>query len=448
MKNTPIIFLISLIAIKSINSAKFLQKYYGKNNCPNSRLTNLALLISFSEEEVSLFESTLTPEERTSYEEMVSMKRSFSTTMSYVPQSFSPEKESYWSDLNVLVAIFFYIATLPFICIIIYLIMRFVCNKCVGPQKLAKVNKLYRNITWVLMIFSSVAVTILCTIIIVKSVKVHNGMATALDFAAEEISKSESLYPKVNEVVTEFRKANLNVPSEEYMEELSKTIEVYIKNTKARTQQIIDDEKSREVYMLIIFIFVNIFTILAYLFFCFKFEKFERILAIVMLFVLPFMIVIEGYNAKFFFYYGDICDSVNGALYSNEIPVADQALGYYYNCLPLRTKASLYQIRYRLYDAAYNNKNENEDIISSYENVNTNTFVPLFNCETVSKVVPTIESEFCKDGLAEMYDILLLLTWLILAELVEAVATRRLEALIWKRKKEIESMLLNQEVLF
>ena len=447
MKKINTIFLISLFIIQSINSAKFLQKYYGKSDCPNIFLTNLALLISFSNDEESYFESTLTAEERASYEEMVSMKRSFSTTMSYVPQSFSPEKESYWHDLNVLVTIFFCIAILPFVCIIIYLVMRFVCKKCVGPQKLAKVNKLYRNITWVLMIFSSIAVTILCTIIVVKSVKVHNGMATALDFATEEISKSESLYPKVNEIVSEFRKAGLDVPTEEYMEELSQTIEIYIKNTKARTQQIIDDESSREVYMLIIFIFVNIFTILAYMFFCFKFEALERILAIVMLFVLPFMIVIEGYNAKFFFYYGDICDSVNGALYSNEIPVADQALGYYYNCLPLRTKASLYQIRYRLYDAAYN-KNESEEIINSYEEANTNTFVPIFNCEIVSKVVPTIESEFCKDGLEEMYDILLLLTWLILAELVEAVATRRLEALIWKRKKEIESMLLNQEVLF
>ena len=446
MKNLYIVFLISLIYFQPTYSKNFLQKYYGKNDCPNITPTRLALLIAFAEEE-SYFESNLTPDERAGYEEMVTLKRSFSTTMSYVPQSFSPEKESYWHDLNVLVLIFILIAIVPFVCMIIYLILRFGCNKCVGPQKLSKVNKVYRNLTWALMILSSVAVTVLFLIIIIKSIKIHKGMVTALDTATEEITKSETIYPKINEVVTEFRKANLDVPTEEYMTELNQNIEVYIKNTKERTQQIVDDEATREFTMFIIFIFVNIFTLLAYVFFCLKYEKIERVLAIIMLFVVPFMIIVEGYNAKFFFYYGDICDSVNGALYSNEIPVADQALGYYYNCLPLKTKTQLYQIRYRLYDAAYNH-NEDEGIMTSYETVNTNTFVPLFNCEIVSKVVPTIESEFCKEGLEKMYDILLLLTWLLLAQLVEAIATRRLEALIWKRKKEIESMLLNQEVLF
>ena len=65
-------------------------------------------------------------------------------------------------------------------------------------------------------------------------------------------------------------------------------------------EQIIDDESARQSRLLIVFIFVNVLTVLAYLFFFCKLEKLERILAILMLFVFPFMIVFEGYNAKFF----------------------------------------------------------------------------------------------------------------------------------------------------
>ena len=444
---TPLL-LFFLTILPFSHSSNFLPRTVGKTVCPNLQLTKLALLIALAEDDEPLFESFLTDAERVDYEEKVTLKRGFAQTMSYVPQSFSPERESYWADLRFLVIIFVLIAIIPTACIIVYIILRFVCKKCVGPQKISKVNKNYRNFTWAMMIISSLAVTVLFAIILGKSVIVHNGMVNAFEPAAVEITKSDTLFEKINSAVVVFRNANLDVPDDNYMQELKTTIETYIKNTKERTQQIIDDEAARENNMIILFVIVNIFTILSYLFFFFKFEKTERVLAIIMLFVVPFMIVVEGYNAKFFFYYGDICDTVNGALYSNEIPVADQALGYYYNCFPLKTKAQLYELRYKLYDAAYNHAEDQEEIVNTYETLNSATLEPVFNCEMVSTVIPLIEKEFCKDGLGEMYNVLLLLTWLLLALTVEAIGTRRLEVLIWKRRMEIESMLQNQEVLF
>ena len=446
-QNINLYSILFLVLIQSINSSKFLPRYHGENECPNPPLTRLALLISFAEDEESLLVSQLKPEERASYEEKVSLKRSFSTTMSYVPQSFSPEREEYWDDLNFLVRIFIFIAIVPAFCVIFYLVMRFIFKKCIGPQKISKVNKNYRNLTWVLMILSSIAVTVLFCIILSKSITVHDGISKVFEDARVRIASNDKLFDNINNAVIKFRSKGLDVPNEQYMNEFKSTIELYISNTKSRTQQIIDDESTRQSRVFVLFIIINVLSVLAYLFFFFKLEKLERYLAIVMLFAIPFLIIFQGYNSKFFFYYGDICDTVYGALYSNEIPVADQALGYYYNCLPLKTKAQLYQIRYRLYDQSYNLDKVDTEAQESYEALNEGHLKPLFNCQIVSDVIPMIEKEFCKDGLEEMYNIILLLTWLLVAWIAESVATRRLEVLIWKRRNEIESMIQQQEVL-
>ena len=164
----------------------------------------------------------------------------------------------------------------------------------------------------------------------------------------------------------------------------------------------------------------------------------------ILFFAIPGLIIFEGFNAKYFFYYGDICDSVNGALYSNEFPVANQSLGYYYNCFPTETKASLYNIRYKLYE----NLNDNETIINTYNDVIENTFNPLFNCEIVNNVLPNIEREFCKDSLNYLYSIVSLMAWIILIGIAVAIGSRRLQVLIWKKKKEIEEMIENKEAIF
>ena len=174
----------------------------------------------------------------------------------------------------------------------------------------------------------------------------------------------------------------------------------------------------------------------------------ECIVSIILFFAIPGIIILEGYNAKFFFFYGDICDSVHGALYDNEFPVADQSLGYYYNCFPTDIKAMLYNIRYRIYEQRIEIDNDNSTEVKAYENLNENTLKKLFKCEIVSKVIPKIESDFCQDSLNHMYTLIEIMTWIVLTSFGVALGARRLQVLIWKRKNEIESMIQNQEILY
>ena len=440
-----LIFLFSFQNIKTKQENGFLQ-FDLKKDCPNPKISSLGILISLSESEDSSYENTLTKEERTPYEEKVVLKRSFSSTMSYIPQSFSPEKEKYWKDLNSLLIVFTIIAIFPTVFIIFYLVMRFYFKKCAGPKKLKQVTKIYRNSTWIVMIVSSIATLVLFSIVLDKSTKVRNNVNKSFNFAAETIAKSDNAFQNINEAVLIFNQSKLEhpVPTENYMNSFKSDIEKYISDTKQRTQQILDDEAKRYNTTISIYIVYLFLICLAYVFFFIKKEILELILSVVLFFAIPGLIIFEGFNAKYFFYYGDICDSVNGALYSNEFPVANQSLGYYYNCFPTETKASLYNIRYKLYE----NLNDNETIINTYNDVIENTFNPLFNCEIVNNVLPNIEREFCKDSLNYLYSIVSLMAWIILIGIAVAIGSRRLQVLIWKKRKKIEEMIENEEAIF
>ena len=454
-------FLISIILIQ-ISNQNFLQ-FDIKTKCPKVPLTRLGILISLSDLEDSSYESTLSPSEREVYESIIELKRSFSSTMSYIPQSFSPENEEYWKGLNYLLIVFVIIAIFPTLFIIFYLLMRFVFKKCTGPKKISQVNKLYRNLTWLIMILSTIVTAILFAIVLGKSVAVGRNISIAFDFAVDSISKSDTAYSNINNAVEVFRKYNDSIlPNINFMTKFKDNIENYIKNTKERTQQILDDDSARTKITAFVFTGYYFLILLAFLFFFLKSEKLECIISVFLFFAIPSILVLEGYNAKFFFYYGDLCDSVHGALYKNEYPVADQSLGYYYNCFPIETKSSLYNIRYRLYqiyddivlkEENYTNlegeeKAKFDTINRTYTNIQDNTFNQLFKCEMVSKVLPKIEAEFCKDSLDYMYTLIFLMTWIVLTSLGVAIGSRRLQVLIWKKRNEIESMMQNEEVMF
>ena len=449
MRKTSNFILITLILLSFPNilakDNNFLH-FDLKNDCPNPKISSLGILISLSESDDSSYENTLTPEERESYEEIIQLKRSFSSTMSYIPQSFSPEKEKYWEELDYLLLVFVIIAIFPIVFIVFYLFMRFVLKKCTGPRKLKQVTKNYRNITWAIVIVSSLGTIVLFSIVLGKSRSVSDNVNNAFNFAVETISKSDNAFTEINKAVIFFNESNpvYPLPTTDYMTAFKNDINKYIENTKQRTQQILDDESKRGSINSAIYAVYFIVIFAAYLFFFYKMEILELLVSIILFFAVPGLLILEGYNAKFFFYYSDICDSVHGALYSNEFPVADQSLGYYYNCFPTNTKASLYNIRYRLYE----NLNDNQTLIYEYNNVTENTFDRFFNCEIVNSVLPKIERDFCKESLDYMYSIVSLLTWTLLTGLALAIGSRRLQVLIWKKKMEIEEMIENKEAIF
>ena len=294
-------FLISLILIH-VTSQNFLQ-FDTKINCPKIPMSSLGLLISLAESDKGYnYESKLSEEERKPYQEIVYLKRSFSSTMSYIPQSFTPEKEEYWDGLNHLMLIFIIIAIFPTIFIIFYIIVRFICKKCTGPQKISQVNKLYRNLTWAIMIISTLVTAVLFAIVLIKSIKVGNSIDEAFSFAVESISKIDNVYPEVNDVVKEFRNYNYSVPTEDFMSKFKENIELYVSNTKARSQQILDDESQRANITIFVFSGYYFLIVLAFLFFFFRLEKMECLVSILLFFAVPGILILEGYNAKFFFF--------------------------------------------------------------------------------------------------------------------------------------------------
>ena len=447
MKQLPLILLfLYLVNIPFITTKENFLQFDLKKDCPNPPISSLGILVSLTETEDSTYENTLSPEERKAYEDIIDLKRSFSSTMSYIPQSFAPEKEEYWEKLEYLLVIFIIIAAFPAAFIIFYLFVRFVLHKCTGPKKIKQVTKMYRNMTWFIMIVASLITIILFSIVLGRSIQVKNYANTSFNFAVESIKNSENVFDKINDTVKVFKNSSNTypLPTNEYMEEFQKEIKQYNSVTKERTNQILNDEKKRSDITLAIYIVYLLVICSAYLIFFLKREKYELFISIILFFSVPGLLILEGFNAKYFFFYSDMCDSVNSALYSNEFPVADQSLGYYYNCFPTNTKAMLYNIRYKLYQ----NLNDDEEIINSYKKLTEETLDKLFNCEMVNNVLPNIEREFCKDSLEHMYTIVTLLPWILLSGLCVAIGSRRLQVLIWKKKMEIEEMIENKEAIF
>ena len=447
MKQLPLILLfLYLVNIPFFTTKENFLQFDLKKDCPNPPISSLGILVSLTETEDSTYENTLSPEERKAYEDIIDLKRSFSSTMSYIPQSFAPEKEEYWEKLEYLLVIFIIIAAFPAAFIIFYLFVRFVLHKCTGPKKIKQVTKMYRNMTWFIMIVASLITIILFSIVLGRSIQVKNYANTSFNFAVESIKNSENVFDKINDTVKVFKNSSNTypLPTNEYMEEFQKEIKQYNSVTKERTNQILNDEKKRSNITLAIYIVYLLVICSAYLIFFLKREKYELFISIILFFSVPGLLILEGFNAKYFFFYSDMCDSVNSALYSNEFPVADQSLGYYYNCFPTNTKAMLYNIRYKLYQ----NLNDDEEIINSYKKLTEETLDKLFNCEMVNNVLPNIEREFCKDSLEHMYSIVTLLPWILLSGLCVAIGSRRLQVLIWKKKMEIEEMIENKEAIF
>ena len=447
MKQLPLILLfLYLVNIPFFTTKENFLQFDLKKDCPNPPISSLGILVSLTETEDSTYENTLSPEERKAYEDIIDLKRSFSSTMSYIPQSFAPEKEEYWEKLEYLLVIFIIIAAFPAAFIIFYLFVRFVLHKCTGPKKIKQVTKMYRNMTWFIMIVASLITIILFSIVLGRSIQVKNYANTSFNFAVESIKNSENVFDKINDTVKVFKNSSNTypLPTNEYMEEFQKEIKQYNSVTKERTNQIINNEKKRSDITLAIYIVYLLVICSAYLIFFLKREKYELFISIILFFSVPGLLILEGFNAKYFFFYSDMCDSVNSALYSNEFPVADQSLGYYYNCFPTNTKAMLYNIRYKLYQ----NLNDDEEIINSYKKLSEETLDKLFNCEMVNNVLPNIEREFCKDSLEHMYSIVTLLPWILLSGLCVAIGSRRLQVLIWKKKMEIEEMIENKEAIF
>lgn len=448
MNNKPkILLLLFLSIIIPYHSSKdnFL-RIDPKNDCQNPKLSSFGVLISLSQNQETLLQSKLSQEDREAYEEMIKLKRSFSSTTSYIPQNFTPEKSNYWEKLDFLVFVFVIIAILPFLIISFYLLLRFGCKKCRGPKKLKQVSKVYRNLTWFIMIACTIVTLVLFSIILGKSESVRINAIDSFTFERENYINLSDAMNTTRYAINYFNDSNPKYPfpNIDFVNDFESNIDKSLNETSTRSAQIVDKENERANINIVIYAIYFFMVILAYIAFFIKKENFELIISIILFFAIPGFIILEGYNARFFFYYSDICDSVNSAIYLNEFPVSGQALGFYYNCFPINVKASWYNIKYRLYE---NIDNQNE-LQKLYDKVMESKISNIFECSIVNEFLPSIEEKFCKNSLNNMYSIVTLMTWALLVAIGISIGARRLQVLIWKKKMEIEEMIENKEAIF
>lgn len=426
---------------------------YSKNLlCPNIPVINIGLkstpdlkILSVAENKM---QSNLTQEERRKYEEKIDLKRAFSAREEKIFNSFKPEVKDYWKGLNYVTFLFFLLALFPITLILVYIILRFCFKKCTGPRKATDITRFTRNCTWVLMGLSTLSVLILFTILLVYSVKTNKDVKATFDRASDLIDNNEELYSKLSEIIQYYSEKGLNIPDSELMTSFKADMDRYVEETRKHTDQIKKDDNSRNIAMILLYVYYLIMIILSFLFFFLKWKTAEGILVFIILFTVPAMIVFEGYNAKFFFFYSDLCGSINGALYHNEFPVCGQALGYYYNCYDRKTRSELYSIRFILYKSAYSSENADQEVKDKYNSFNFDVLSAQFNCQIVTEIVPKIESDFCKDNLDRIYNIFNLMIYLTFCTLIMGIAVRMMENLIWKKKIEIDSMIENLEQIY
>ena len=160
-------------------------------------------------------------------------------------------------------------------------------------------------------------------------------------------------------------------------------------------------------------------------------------MAILTYFFIPLILLNEGNTTKYFFLYGDLCQSIYNAIRENEFPVPEKGLGYYINCLNKTVKSELYSINYQL-----NKASKYDSSINNYINLNVK---PLLNCEVVYESIPILEKDFCVNTLDWFQIIIQLSLWLILSTFILANGIGRIEVLVWKKKKEIASMIEIEE---
>lgn len=200
----------------------------------------------------------------------------------------------------------------------------------------------------------------------------------------------------------------------------------------------IDSETSRfiaTIFFLVYFILVIGLTILGYYF---RKESLVMVLALLIFLTIPGIVVYDGYIARFFFFYGDVCTSVHKAMNETELPVADKAIGYYVNCLKNDTRKNLFIVRYQL--EKINKTIDASSVISLLED--------LKKCKEVVKVIPKIEKNMCKESIDWLLTMVKLFVWLIVALVALGVAIGRVEVVVWRKKKEIESMLDIMEAVY
>ncbi len=103
------------------------------------------------EETIPTWESELSEQEKISYKKMIDLKNSFASSLTYLPEYFEPENPEYLQRVFQIMINFLYAVGVIGFLVLVYLVLRFCCKKCVGPVKMSQITRSYRNATWIIL---------------------------------------------------------------------------------------------------------------------------------------------------------------------------------------------------------------------------------------------------------------------------------------------------------
>ena len=442
-KNKNQIFFIIIFLIIKTNQFKNLKGPL--LSCPSQNFFNLnfkTLSLLSQKNTNQNFPEVLSDKELEKYKANLSLRKEFLTSLSFLPQSFAPQDKNYILSLNKMVNIFSVVSIMPIFFILFYLFMRFYFKKCKGPQKTEQVSHLFRNFTWIIFFFASITSFLLIFIILIYSIKIRYNLGNSFENSTKKMTNLIQNSTDLEKIITNLRNNHNDtvkeiLPKSDLVKKFVNGVNDSLSLSTNNINDLLKLDTSRNNYNIILFF--SYIIIIGVTFFCFLQKQLLilTILAILTYFFIPIILLNEGVTTKYFFLYGDLCQSIYNAIRENEFPVPEKGLGYYINCLNKTVKSELYSINYQL-----NKASKYDSSIINYINLNVK---PLLNCEVVYESIPILEKDFCVNTLDWFQIIIQLSLWLILSTFILANGIGRIEVLVWKKKKEIDSMIENEE---
>jgi hypothetical protein len=279
-------------------------------------------------------------------------------------------------------------------------------------------------------------------IILIYSIKIRYNLGNSFDISIQKMANLIQNSTDLEKIISNLRNNNNDtvkeiLPKSDLVKKFVNGVNDSLSLSTTNINDLIKMDTSRNNYNILLII--SYIIIIGASFFCFLQNQLIilTILAILTYFFIPIILLNEGVTTKFFFLYGDLCQSVYNAIRENEFPVPEKGLGYYINCLNKTVKSELYTINYQL-----NKANQYDSSINNYINLNVK---PFLNCEVVYESIPIIEKDFCINVLDWVEVIIQLSLWLIVSTFILANGIGRIEVLVWKKKKEIASMIEIEE---
>ena len=138
--------------------------------------TIVLLIRNINSSEFSIEQTTyttkLTATEVKEYEEWIEFKNSFKRKDGFLdtlPRTFQPQTDEYYEGLFKFNIIFLILGGVLTLIVISYCILRIGFRKCIGPLSMKNINKGYKVSTWILIVLSLIAFTVIYLVIIIPS---------------------------------------------------------------------------------------------------------------------------------------------------------------------------------------------------------------------------------------------------------------------------------------